>query len=250
MTDLHQTILDKITKERIEPKPRWQFTFEHALVWLMALFAIIGASLATAAIIFNFTATEWVLRERLGWSMGKFILINLPYLWLMFLLILGVTAYLSFRHTKGGYRFTLPIIIGAILFASTVLGFVLHSYGKSGEWLEKRAQKHFTLCNLATMQRQMMWQYPEKGLIAGKVVTFVAPNKFSVEDSRKNVWVIFGDSANLRAPFDIVTGVPIKVIGRKIDEHNFFAEEIRPGFCPPPFMKNEEIYIRGVKIYR
>src|SRR3989339_797248 len=83
-------VLEKI--KNIKPTPRWQF----------------------------------LLRD---YSVLKFLLITLPYFWLVFLLLFLLAAYYNFKNTKQGYKFPFYKISLISILSSMLIGVFLYNLG-------------------------------------------------------------------------------------------------------------------------
>lgn len=234
-------ILEKIKQDHIKPKPRWQFVLHSVLIWGAVIALIIIASLVGSAVVFNLQNTDWMIRPRLGWSWTRFIFMNLPYFWIALLVVFGVITYYSFKQTKSGYKYAMPIVLLIILLLSIGAGWAAHRSFRGGRWMEERAIKHMPLFQKMTDHRRMMWLKPDKGLIAGTIISDSVintgeENEFQLQGLRGKVWIIKINSTTT-LPDLLQISDKIKIIGKKINEQNFSAQEIKPFLGPGPDMQ-------------
>ena len=74
---IKNSVIDKIKKDHIKPKPKWEFLLkDYTLYALFALLLIIGG-LTVSVIILNITTNHWDIHKNLGGSFIVFVLKNL-----------------------------------------------------------------------------------------------------------------------------------------------------------------------------
>ena len=83
--DLSKNVLKKIKEDKIEPKPKWIFSLRDLAFWAIFAISLVLGSISTSLIIFILRSNDWDLYKRLGHGLFKFVLITLPYFWLIFL---------------------------------------------------------------------------------------------------------------------------------------------------------------------
>ena len=135
--DTASSILSRIEKESIVPTPRWHFLLKEGAVWSFGFAAIVFGSLSVAAIIFTGRYSDWEYYEATHATLFTFILDMMPYTWIASLTLFGVVAYLSMRHTKRGYRYSLPMMLAGSVGISTVLGAGLYAVG-TGPFIDEQ----------------------------------------------------------------------------------------------------------------
>jgi hypothetical protein len=228
MKNLTDKILGKIAAGEIIKKPRWQFLTKEFLIWSgVAVFLVIAIA-ASAAAIFNVQDIDWELRPRLEWSLTRFIFINLPYFWFSGFAAVSVIAYLLFKHTKRGYRYALPMAMGAIILFSVAAGLFAHFSFKGGRFIEQQARRGVPYYNdFLARPREAIWQNPERGFLAGTIVSPYIENHFELIDLNKKNWQVLCVSCLVRPPVSLSENDKVKVIGQKIDDFNFTAKEIK-----------------------
>lgn len=237
MENIANKIFKKIKQAHIKPKPRWQFLLRSAIIWGTVVILIIIASIASSAIFFDLQNTDWMIRRRLGWSWGRFIFMNLPYFWIVLLMLFGAVAYYSFKQTKSGYKYTMPIVLLLIIFLSIGTGWLAHHSFRGGRWIEQRANRHMPFFQRMTSHRQTMWLRPDKGLIAGTIISDVMDNKFELQSLRGEIWTIKVNSTTTLPDLQPQKNDKVKIIGERIDGQNFSAQEIKPFLGPGPDMR-------------
>jgi len=232
MKNLKDIILEKIKHGDAKQTPKWQFRMQEFLSWFGVGVMIALAALAFATVFFNFANADWMMRRQLGWSIGGFIFMNMPYIWLIILIGLISVSYYAFRQTKNGYQYALPFIAVIMILLSVVFGFASHHYLMSGRWIELGAQEHMPMYEMMTRPKQAVWQQPENGFLAGRVISPFLDNKFELSDINRKTWLVSCDECFMPLEVELEKNVGVKIIGKKIDEVNFVASEIRLMFGP------------------
>ena len=132
---ISQEVLNKIKDKNIKPKPKWKFLVREYLMWIFFGLAVFVGSLAVSIIIFILT--------HIGWSGHMFklgFLLNIPYFWILILLIFLFLAYYNFKHTKNGYQYNPYMVVVLSVLISIVLGSVMYGLGQ-GEKMERMFYK-------------------------------------------------------------------------------------------------------------
>jgi len=230
MKKLCDKVLEKIRKEKIEPKPRWHFLLKDYFVWLaFAVSAFVGA-LAFCVTLSIVVDNDWDIYRYLSMSPAKHILLSLPYLWIVVILLFLGLAFYNYKHTKGGYRHGTFVVLALSIAGSVVLGLVFHSLGM-GRKIDRIFSQNLPFyqnvhccCN-----RKDIWSQPEKGLLGGRILNVRLENGFDIEDFGGIIWQVEKNNETLiRGPVLIIENEEVKLIGEKRDERRFRAREIRP----------------------
>ena len=130
-----KNILNIIKKKDIKLKPRWQFLLKDYVIWSVGAIALIIGGLAFSVIIYLLRYDDWSIYGQITGSIWEFILLTLPYFWLLILAVFILVTYYNIKHTKKGYRYSLPMIVIISIVASMVLG-VLFSHAGIGRAID------------------------------------------------------------------------------------------------------------------
>jgi hypothetical protein len=225
--DLGKNVLEKIKEEKIQPKPKWIFSVKDLIFWAVFTISLILGSISTSLIIFILRGNDWDLYERLGHGLFKFVLITLPYFWLIFLVIFIVVSYYNFKNTKSGYKYNPSLILLANVLISIFLGSLIYICGL-GAILQDSLERKLPPYQMMFYQRHEMWNSPEKGLVAGVIISFEDKEQFEIMSLERKRWEILGEDAVVAPRLILEEGERIKVIGERINIDTFRAEEIRP----------------------
>ena len=83
--NLEQKIIDKIKTGSLSPKPRWHFLLKERLVWTIGLLALLVGAAAVSVMLYLANNNDWLVYEKAGRNFGAWLLLSLPYFWLVFL---------------------------------------------------------------------------------------------------------------------------------------------------------------------
>lgn len=225
MSEITNKILKKLKEGNIEKIPRWKFVMKRTLIWGSLVVAILLTAFSVSMIIFQFVAVEWDLLPRVGGGpFGGFFMI-VPYFWLLVSGLLFTFVYFDFRNTKGGYRYSGGIVMAISLIISLLLGicFYVSTVSEFAEDLFARVPMYEHMHKA----REMMWNIPDKGVLAGMVLEVNGNEALVLEDFGKVIWNVDISGAKIMKGMKVLVGMNIRVIGEINGPGKFDAEEIR-----------------------
>jgi hypothetical protein len=250
--EFDQKLVEKIKEANISPKPRWYFLLKNYVVWGAGLLSLLVGALAVSVLIYLLRYNGWETRVETHKNLIEFLLLTMPYFWLIFLGIFIFILYYNLKHTNKGYRYPVYLIILSGIIASIVLGggFYLLGIGqKIDNVLGQRAPFYETVIN-----RQIdFWFNPAEGRLVGIIVSDVVDNNFNIIDPTGNAWQIINrrDSGDLRHLDFLVAGQPVNMTGQIVGQNQFRAEVVRPlvpgreFFSRPRMRDSRERCLRG-----
>lgn len=221
-------ILEKIEKEHIAPKPKWQFLLKNYVVWLIGGSFVIIGGLAISVIIFVFINSDWKLYYYLNGSLIDYVIKMAPFVWFILLALFIIVADYNFKQTKNGYKHSLFKIVSFSIIASGALGviFYFNGLGYSMEyWISKTIPSYKNLLE----NRRHFWDQPDKGLLVGRIVTKNDDN-FILESSDGIIWNIDSTKLNLMHGVILDNITELRVIGIKTGDNLFEACAIAPWY--------------------
>ncbi len=225
MSDINR-FLDKIKREDIKPKPKWQFTTKNILVWLLYFCFVIIGSISFSVILFAIQQTDFVLLSHFGHSKLELLLSVLPFLWIVLLVVFILGSIFAIYNSKRGYKFTFSKLVGFNVGLSILLGTMFFIAGGAG-WFENAFALRAGFYESIQNRKEKIWQNPEKGNIAG-IITKVFDNYIEIKDFDDNIWQIGIDSAFIPPSVFLELGEKVKVEGVKVTENEFSAKDIMP----------------------
>jgi len=227
MDKLTDSIINKIKKEKISPAPKWIFLAKDYSIWTLFIMAIIIGGLAFAVILFLLTNNDWDIYKHLDKSFGEYLLLSLPYFWIIFLGLFSIVALYNYKYTKKGYRRSPHLIVGVNILASVIIGTVFF-YAGLGLKIENIFADNFPYYRNFTQHKLNVWNNPERGLLSGVITKADNKDSFILKDFKGRMWEIQAGGAFWGRRVIFQKGERIKIIGKKKSNSIFSARQIRP----------------------
>ncbi|MDD3487077.1 MAG: hypothetical protein PHF35_01705 [Candidatus Moranbacteria bacterium] len=230
MEKLGDKILDKIKKEKIEPRPKWQFLLRDCSVWLFFLVSLVVGAVAFCVSLYIFLNNDWDLYQYLHTTLVGHVLISIPYVWIAILVAFVLIANYNFKYTRNGYRHETFLVVGLSVAGSLLFGAFLHSMGM-GERIENAVSDGLPFYEkmVCCGNRKDIWDHPENGLLGGEITDVFDPENFEVKDFQGAFWSVRETDDTIEyAPLQMIVGEEVKIIGEKEGPDIFWAREIRP----------------------
>ena len=228
MKDLSQDILNKIKKDHIKPLSKLHFVLRKSFIWTMFGLSVLIGGLAVSGIIFHVNEVDWDVYDKFRDNTPSFLMMVIPYFWLIVMAVFLFAAIYNMKHTSGGYKYGTFIILGISLLASLIIGVILF-YSDINEPMEENLMPNVPLYPLL-MPRGGMWNDTERGLLTGTIVDFNGPNEFHLQGAMNDPWSVNYEKARWLNKLEPRIGLRIKILGVKDGPNHFTASEIRPWF--------------------
>lgn len=217
---LCQDIMNKISEEHVTPKARWKFVVREYGVWITSGTLLLLSSLVLSVVIYILAENDWDVYEAFADNVLLFIFLTFPYA-LLFIGVVGfILLYVAVRHTKRGYKFSTVLILALVFLASFALGSTLHAVGISERIDNVMTAKIPAYTNIIN-PRVYRWNHPEKGMLAGQVMTIPQTNMFVIKDRQGQDWVILVTSTDV-----VSEGERFRIIGRMIEPNKIQAHKV------------------------
>jgi len=222
MSKFAQKVLEKLKKEKIKILPRWRFAVKRAFVWGSLIVAILLCAFSVSMMIFQLVSVEWdLLPKVMPPPFGFFIV--LPYFWLLISILLFVFVYFDFRNTRKGHRYSGGFVVIVSFLIALILGVGIY-FLKTPERADEMFFK-IPMYEDIHKPREMMWNAPEHGVLAGIVIDIDGNKAMILEDFGKEVWFVNISSAEIHR--EIFVGNKVKAVGDIIAPLKFTAREVR-----------------------
>ncbi|MCB9798298.1 hypothetical protein H6758_01065 [Candidatus Nomurabacteria bacterium] len=227
MTDkLKDKILEAIENEHIAPKAKWNFVLKDYTIWALAIFSLLIGALAFSLTLQSILSADWEIYDAIENDFIKFLLLSLPYFWIVFLGLFIGSAYYNFTQTKTGYKHKLGTTVLASVAVSLLTGTALYAFGISEQTEEIFNQNEMYRHHVNVEHK--LWKKPDEGRLIGRVVNVQQPVTVFLQDPDKNLWRIDISSSTPQDFLIIKEGDKLKVIGEKESEDSFIAEKLLP----------------------
>lgn len=223
---ISEKVIEEIKEKNVSLKPKWQFLIRDYIVWVLGFISLIIGSISFATILYMLRNNDWDIYSHISDNLFGFIILTLPYFWLIFLGVFILSAYYNFRHTKKGYKFPLSKIIFFSIFANIFVGSFFYNMG-IGQAIDNMVERELPFYSKLINQRKGIWEHHDEGLLAG-IVMEVSGNTAVIRDVEGDFWYVSDFSTSTPQIFRIKQGDMIRILGVKIDEENFQAEQVLP----------------------
>jgi hypothetical protein len=227
MNDISKETLRKIKDQGIRPHTKGYFFLKRSTVWGLFCFSLVLGSIASSAVIFQMNNAEWALFKHFRHSIIEFILLTIPFLWILFLIGFTIGAFFYFRQTQGGYRYRTITVVTLSILLSIIGGTVMNIAGLS-ERIESVFEENIPFYRGVGYCNKMIWMSPDKGLLAGTIVAVKEEGIIELKDLDGKTWRINTNEAIWRGRLSSAPDLEIKLIGVRTGEDGFIASEVRP----------------------
>jgi len=164
-------------------------------MWLITV--IIGAA-AFAVSFFVMTHYQYALYEATHANFLTFVISALPYIWLIVFAVMTFLAVYNLRHTKRGYRYSVPTVLMSSILVSFAAGSALNFFGLSYA-IDSYLGAQTTMYQSQEEVDIALWQRPSEGRLLGRQVHGTAvPTQL----------IIFADESDTRWRMDVTELMP------------------------------------------
>lgn len=234
-------VISQIKEKQVKPKPKWYFDLKNTSFWVAFGVSLVLASFAGSVLVLRLLNNDWGIHRNLGRNPVAHLFMNLPYIWLLLVFLLLMFALYNLKHTKKGYRNLNKFLIAGLA-VWVAGGLVVYFVGYSDSLDRKLGDKPLFAPFGPPVSE--VWQQPEKGLLAGTIVTYPEDNMFVLEDFDGHDWEVVYGAGQTCSNKILQPSLKVRVQGEKIDANIFRAEKIRPWRIAPPVPR---YYLRTVK---
>ena len=208
---LDNLIFDRIKKGHIAPRPKWHFLLKDSVVWVLGVLALAVGTMATSVIMYLLAYNDWTVYEEMSESFLSFVLLSMPYFWLIIFVLFAVAVYFNIKHTKKGYKYSLLVIIVVSVSVSLLGGGLLFATG-AGQAIDDILGEKFSVYHKVINPHIDKWNKPSEGRLVGLIVKQIDNSNFILVDLRRQEWEL-----NCLAPCVagmLEVGRPTKVLGQ------------------------------------
>lgn len=239
--NLEERILEKIKHENLKPKSIWYFLIKDYSLWLAVLLSVLLASLSIAPIIFIFSNIEPAYIKHVSANIYFFLLMILPYPWII---LCAITTYLAqkiWSKTKNGYKFQGKYVVIISTITSLILGIILNIFA-FGKIMDDQGEKAgFGFYKSMDGRKQENWFNPHEGRLIGIVQSISS-------STSSTTFILFNEKNNFTEEISYDETVPgsefisennkLRIIGFENSDKDFFACAIFPDNFEPGKTRN------------
>lgn len=226
-----QELLGKIKEKKNDQKPKWHFLLKNYVIWGVGILALVIGGLAFSVIIYLLKYNDWSAYRQINGNPLEFVLLTLPYFWVVFMVLFVLIVNYDIKHTKKGYCYPLHSLVIVSIITSIILGGVFFRFGL-GQVIDDVLGENAPFYEKIFNRQADFWSQPEEGRLAGMVLSKNGDTEFVILDINQNKWQVQFEQKENMPPFEIEIGHPIRFAGKKIEENIFTAEIIMPAVPP------------------
>jgi hypothetical protein len=224
MKSLSDKIFTKIKSEKIQPRPAWQFRIKKLLFWLMAVLATLVSGLSIGLVAHSAASQDWTIYSDNRFLFSSELISDIPYFWLLAVIIALVIAYLIIRQSNTGYRYSGIFIIVCCFLTSLIIGSTLFATGAS-RVVDTTLNNDFPAYNSVNDQLIKNWSQPNNGYLGG-IILSQAGQTIKLQDFKGKVWQINLDNLKIPTNSKEFIGEKVRIVGRETDQNDFKAQVI------------------------
>jgi hypothetical protein len=225
MTTTSEKILKTIKETHVKPQPKWRFLVRNWLTLGMFGLALLVGALSFAVMLDIIVRHDWDIYFYLHKTFAQYVLLSLPYVWMVVLALFFGVAYYDFIHIRGWYRHRVYLVVAASIFLSFGLGLVFFFAG-FGKTIDRTLAKRVPFYKLMRIDKEALWNHPEEGLLEGEIIQVGGGNEFLLQDYSGRLWRV--QISNIKIKNEIIDkGENVEMIGAQEGENIFVAKNIR-----------------------
>lgn len=221
-----QTILEKLKAEKISPKPRWYFTVKNYALWGMGILSLVIGGLSFSVIIYLVRNNDWQIYNELDGSLAEFILLSMPYFWIIILALFLLFIYYDIRQTKKGYRYPILWLFTGSVVVSILCGSLFFTLGM-GQYIDDILGQKAPFYNRMVNPQFMYWDRPDEGRLIGVIISESRPGEYIIKDIRQKEWMARFDERVMLPPGGVIIGQPFRLFGEMMD-NVFIIHRVKP----------------------
>ncbi len=210
-------IIQKIKEENLKPISKNTFLFKKIFIWIILFATTLFGAYSFALFFLKTLFVDFDKWYFLSNSYDRFLIENIPIIWVILFIISIILIYSLFKKTNRGYRYT----FFSILFLSLLISFIL------GLSMSKFLARDVILIERLEVERAMRWMNPYAGRILGEVL-FMGDDYVLVRDIRGDFWNI-NIQFLLEESIDTLNNDQvISIVGILGEGNNFTACQVMP----------------------
>jgi hypothetical protein len=217
--NLKNTLLDRIEREKLQPRSRMFFHSKECVIWALWLISVAVGALAVAISVFVVTHRQYEIYEATHENWFTFMVEVLPFIWVFVFCAMALFAVYNIKHTKKGYRYSIVTVLASSIVLSFAGGSALQFFGLGYSIDAILGDQMPTYMSQEKIEHQL-WQQPAEGRLIGRqVAATVATSSVVVfQDTAGSRWRI---EIQELLPADIqllASGENVRLLGQNMNE--------------------------------
>lgn len=225
--NIEEKILNKIKDENIKPRSVWYFLVRDYSLWILVLISVILASLSIAPIIFILQNLEVGYIKHISTNPFLFILLALPYPWIILCMITTYLATIAWEKTSKGYRFEGKKLFSFSLLVSLLFGLLLNLINFGRIMDDEFRTASFGNYKTFVEKRNTFWFKPDEGRLIG-TATNISTSSFQLGNKEQSYNMQVNFDSSLHGSENVNENSIVRVVGYSDPELGFIACAIFP----------------------
>ncbi len=225
MTTTSEKILKTIKEAKVKPQPKWKFLVKNWSFWIMFGLSLLVGALSFSVMLDLIICHDWDIYFYLHKTFLQYVLLSLPYVWIILLILFLGVAYFHFTHIRGWYRHRVYLVVSASVFLSIICG-IFFFFAGFGKTIDRIATRNLPIYGRVKINKENLWNHPEEGLLSGKIIQLENENEFILEDFFGRKWSVLDSGVGLGVR-NIGIGEEVEMIGFREGIDRFVAKNIR-----------------------
>jgi len=224
MVDLSKKVFEKIKKDHLTPTSAWHYVLPNVLKWIWIVVVVIMAAVSTALILWEFQLNDVDMNRLAADDFWEFMYFNVPYLWVVLLIIFGGLAHLIYKYTKFGYRhcrWTVFTVLGGFI----VLFGITLCVSELAEPVDSVLRENFSMYDDIEVEESQRWDMPSKGILVGSV-TAVNDKIIVLERLNEEEWIVDISEVKGDREEKLMVGAFLRILGNQTGDYLFKASKI------------------------
>lgn len=188
MISLRDKIISNIHKQKLIPRPRWQYVLGHFILWSVCILTLLAGAVAFSLMLMEFDMPERVFIRWMDMQDNATLLLALPYLWLLWVFLALLLGYFLFSRTERWYRIRAFFVVLSLLVWSLLFWWILFSTHVV-HWGEERFRQFEPHYRNFRRGVRMMMPRPEDGVLPLRVLR-VDNDIFFGNDPAGHSWAV------------------------------------------------------------
>ena len=220
-------ILEQIKESKIKPTPKWHFILKNYSIWTAFAFSVLIGSLSFSVMLYILMDGNWDVYKYVDKSFIEYIILSLPYFWILFISAFIALTYYNYKHTKKGYKYASYLVIVLSIIVSFVFGGTLFAFGL-GEKIDQILSHNIPYYQQKIIENKIeRWHHPRDGLLIGTMQEAVSDEKIIIKDFENKEWQV---KLQEKVPKEILEkrlNEEIRMIGEMQGEDEFNANALK-----------------------
>lgn len=219
-------VMTKIKKGKIKPLSKWNFLLKQWVFWAMFGVSVLLGGIAVSVILFLIRTSDFDVFAEIDGGLVSVFLMSIPYVWIVIMLAFAYIAFYNYKHTDTGYRHSFSFIYIISVLMSFILGIVFLPVGVA-EFIDEGLINNMPFYREFHMGEMGKWNRVDDGFLGGKIIFIGSMGGIKIQDFKLHEWNVDTKGAVMGNRVRMMEGELVKIIGEKMNENSFKANEIR-----------------------